>query len=125
LSGVADKLPESSVNRMTRPHSVQEPLCIYRRDVDNMSGSRREYLNPVEERAKFMFSPTQFHYQHRLACASACTKPKLSTLDQKSSATSSQRSVERSNLRQGMLYVRVRQSALHYKLGRISKAETS
>jgi glutamate synthase (NADPH/NADH) small chain len=27
----------------------------YRRDLDNMPGSRREYLNAVEEGARFMF----------------------------------------------------------------------
>jgi hypothetical protein len=125
LLGVADKMQESSINHTTRLYCLQEAICIYRCDFDNMLGSCREYLNLVEEGAEFMFSPTQFHYRHRLACASACTKPKLSTLDQKSSATSSQRSVDRSNLREGMLYVRVRQPALHYKLGQISKAEKS
>jgi glutamate synthase (NADPH) small chain len=30
-------------------------ICIYRRDLENMPGSRREYLNAVEEGARFMF----------------------------------------------------------------------
>jgi glutamate synthase (NADPH/NADH) small chain len=32
-----------------------EAICIYRRDLANMPGSRREYLNAVEEGARFMF----------------------------------------------------------------------
>jgi glutamate synthase (NADPH) small chain len=34
---------------------AREAICIYRRDLDNMPGSRREYLNAVEEGARFMF----------------------------------------------------------------------
>jgi glutamate synthase (NADPH/NADH) small chain len=34
---------------------AHEAICIYRRDLDNMPGSRREYLNAVEEGAEFMF----------------------------------------------------------------------
>jgi glutamate synthase (NADPH) small chain len=34
---------------------AREAVCIYRRDLDNMPGSRREYLNAVEEGARFMF----------------------------------------------------------------------
>ena len=34
---------------------AHEAICIYRRDLDNMPGSRREYLNAVEEGAQFMF----------------------------------------------------------------------
>lgn len=34
---------------------AREAICIYRRDLDNMPGSRREYLNAVEESAQFMF----------------------------------------------------------------------
>jgi glutamate synthase (NADPH/NADH) small chain len=32
-----------------------EAICIYRRDLENMPGSRREYLNAIEEGARFMF----------------------------------------------------------------------
>ena len=32
-----------------------EAICIYRRDLENMPGSRREYLNATEEGARFMF----------------------------------------------------------------------
>jgi glutamate synthase (NADPH/NADH) small chain len=32
-----------------------QAICIYRRDLDNMPGSRREYFNAVEEGARFMF----------------------------------------------------------------------
>jgi len=34
---------------------AREALCIYRRDLENMPGSRREYLNATEEGARFMF----------------------------------------------------------------------
>jgi glutamate synthase (NADPH) small chain len=34
---------------------AREAICIYRRDLYNMPGSRREYLNAVEEGARFMF----------------------------------------------------------------------
>jgi glutamate synthase (NADPH/NADH) small chain len=34
---------------------AREAICIYRRDLENMPGSRREYLNAVEEGARFMF----------------------------------------------------------------------
>jgi glutamate synthase (NADPH/NADH) small chain len=30
-------------------------ICVYRGDLENMPGSRREYLNSVEEGAEFMF----------------------------------------------------------------------
>ena len=34
---------------------AHEAICIYRRDLDNMPGSRREYVNATEEGAQFMF----------------------------------------------------------------------
>jgi glutamate synthase (NADPH/NADH) small chain len=34
---------------------AHEAICIYRRDLENMPGSRREYMNAVEEGAEFMF----------------------------------------------------------------------
>jgi glutamate synthase (NADPH/NADH) small chain len=34
---------------------AREAICIYRRDLENMPGSRREYFNAVEEGARFMF----------------------------------------------------------------------
>jgi glutamate synthase (NADPH/NADH) small chain len=34
---------------------ARETICIYRRDLENMPGSRREYVNAVEEGAQFMF----------------------------------------------------------------------
>ena len=34
---------------------AREAICIYRRDLENMPGSHREYLNAVEEGARFMF----------------------------------------------------------------------
>lgn len=34
---------------------ARETVCIYRRDLENMPGSRKEYYNAVEEGAEFMF----------------------------------------------------------------------
>ena len=34
---------------------AHEAICIYRRDLENMPGSRREYINATEEGAQFMF----------------------------------------------------------------------
>ena len=34
---------------------AREAVCIYRRDLDNMPGSRREYANALEEGARFLF----------------------------------------------------------------------
>jgi glutamate synthase (NADPH/NADH) small chain len=34
---------------------ARETLCVYRRDFDNMPGSRKEYQNALDEGAKFMF----------------------------------------------------------------------
>jgi glutamate synthase (NADPH/NADH) small chain len=34
---------------------ARETNCIYRRDLENMPGSRREYWNAIEEGAQFMF----------------------------------------------------------------------
>ena len=34
---------------------AREAICVYRRDLENMPGSRREYGNATEEGARFMF----------------------------------------------------------------------
>ena len=34
---------------------AKEAVCIYRRDFENMPGSRKEYFNAIEEGAQFMF----------------------------------------------------------------------
>ena len=34
---------------------ASEAVCLYRRDLANMPGSRKEYLNAIEEGAKFEF----------------------------------------------------------------------
>lgn len=34
---------------------AREAICIYRRDFENMPGSRKEYFNAIEEGARFMF----------------------------------------------------------------------
>jgi glutamate synthase (NADPH) small chain len=55
---------------------VQEAICIYRRDLDNMPGSRRQYLKAVEEDTEFMFLTNAISLSgNALAYASACAKP--------------------------------------------------
>src|SRR5690349_14629736 len=34
---------------------AREAVCLYRRDLDNMPGSRKEYANALEEGAEFQF----------------------------------------------------------------------
>jgi len=34
---------------------AREAICIYRRDLENMPGSRREYANAIDEGARFLF----------------------------------------------------------------------
>ena len=34
---------------------AREAICVYRRDLENMPGSRREYVNATEEGARFLF----------------------------------------------------------------------
>jgi len=34
---------------------AREAICVYRRDLENMPGSRREYINATEEGARFLF----------------------------------------------------------------------
>jgi glutamate synthase (NADPH/NADH) small chain len=34
---------------------AQSTICVYRRDLENMPGSRKEYANAIEEGAEFMF----------------------------------------------------------------------
>ena len=34
---------------------AREAICIYRRDLENMPGNRREYANAVEKGARFLF----------------------------------------------------------------------
>jgi len=40
---------------------AKSTVCVYRRDLENMPGSRKEYLNAVEEGAQFLFltNPTK------------------------------------------------------------------
>jgi glutamate synthase (NADPH/NADH) small chain len=54
-----------------------QAICSYRRDLDNMPGSRREYLNLVEADTEFMFLTNAISLSGAaLAYASACAKPK-------------------------------------------------
>jgi glutamate synthase (NADPH/NADH) small chain len=42
---------------------AREALCVYRRDFDNMPGSRKEYQNALDEGAKFLYltNPVALH----------------------------------------------------------------
>ena len=80
LAGTAwqPKTRKSPVNHTTRLYGVQEAICIYWRDLDNMPGSRRGYLNPLEEDTEFMFLTNAISlWGTALAYASACAKPQL------------------------------------------------
>jgi hypothetical protein len=55
---------------------MQEAICIYRRDLDNMPGSHRGYMNPLEEDTGFMFLTSAISlWGTALGYASACAKP--------------------------------------------------
>jgi len=63
-----------------------EAICIYRRDLANMPGSRREYLNAVEEGARFMFltNPIALSGNENGAVSSArCVRMELGEPDAK------------------------------------------
>jgi glutamate synthase (NADPH/NADH) small chain len=65
---------------------AREAICVYRRDFENMPGSRREYANAVEEGARFMFltNPVGLSGDGRGAIAEAqCVKMELGEADAK------------------------------------------
>jgi glutamate synthase (NADPH/NADH) small chain len=65
---------------------AREAICIYRRDLDNMPGSRREYLNAVEEGARFMFLTNAVSLSPSAAgevCEARCVRMELGEPDAK------------------------------------------
>jgi glutamate synthase (NADPH) small chain len=65
---------------------AREAICVYRRDFENMPGSRREYANAVEESARFTFltNPVELSGDGRGAVAEArCVKMELGEPDAK------------------------------------------
>jgi glutamate synthase (NADPH/NADH) small chain len=65
---------------------AHEAICIYRRDLENMPGSRREYLNAVEEGAQFMFLTNTVSLSANAAgevCEARCVRMELGEPDAK------------------------------------------
>jgi glutamate synthase (NADPH) small chain len=65
---------------------ARETICIYRRDLENMPGSRREYLNAVEEGAQFMFLTNAVALSANAAgeiCEARCVRMELGEPDAK------------------------------------------
>jgi glutamate synthase (NADPH) small chain len=65
---------------------AREAICIYRRDLENMPGSRREYLNAVEEGARFMFLTNAVSLSANAAgevCEARCVRMELGEPDAK------------------------------------------
>jgi len=107
-------MQESSVNHTTR---------LYRRDLDNMPGSGREYLNPVEEDTEFMFLSNAIALSGTVWLTRA---PARNPTDRPWSKIAGDFIAVHSTpvaLREAILYVRVLQPALHYELEQISKLE--
>lgn len=65
---------------------ASDAICIYRRDLENMPGSRREYLNAVEEGARFMFLTNAVSLLGNAAgqiCEARCVRMELGEPDPK------------------------------------------
>jgi glutamate synthase (NADPH/NADH) small chain len=65
---------------------AREAICIYRRDFENMPGSRREYLNAIEEGARFMFLTNAVSLSDNAAgevCEARCVRMELGEPDAK------------------------------------------
>ena len=65
---------------------AREAICIYRRDLDNMPGSRREYLNAIQEGARFMFLTNAVSLSPSAAgevCEACCVRMELGEPDAK------------------------------------------
>ncbi len=60
-----------------------EAVCVYRRDLANMPGSRKEYYNAIEEGAKFMFltNPVALEGEHNGVVAVRCVRMELGEPD--------------------------------------------
>ncbi|MGE5212467.1 MAG: NAD(P)-dependent oxidoreductase [Nitrospirota bacterium] len=65
---------------------AHEAICIYRRDLENMPGSRREYINATEEGAEFMFLTNAVSLSGSAAgeiCEARCIRMELGEPDAK------------------------------------------
>jgi glutamate synthase (NADPH/NADH) small chain len=65
---------------------AREAICIYRRDLENMPGSRREYINATEEGARFMFLTNAVSLLGNAAgevCEARCVRMELGEPDAK------------------------------------------
>jgi glutamate synthase (NADPH/NADH) small chain len=65
---------------------AHEAICIYRRDLENMPGSRREYFNATEEGAEFMFLTNAISLSGNAAgevCEARCVRMELGEPDAK------------------------------------------
>jgi glutamate synthase (NADPH/NADH) small chain len=65
---------------------AHEAICIYRRDLENMPGSRREYINATEEGAQFMFLTNAVSLSGNAAgevCEARCVRMELGEPDAK------------------------------------------
>ena len=65
---------------------AHEAICIYRRDLENMPGSRREYINATEEGARFMFLTNAVSLSGNAAgevCEARCVRMELGEPDAK------------------------------------------
>ncbi len=65
---------------------AHEAICIYRRDLENMPGSRREYINAIEEGAQFMFLTNAVSLAGNAAgevCEMRCVRMELGEPDAK------------------------------------------
>ena len=65
---------------------AHEAICIYRRDLENMPGSRREYINATEEGAQFMFLTNTISLAGNAAgevCQARCVRMELGEPDAK------------------------------------------
>jgi glutamate synthase (NADPH/NADH) small chain len=65
---------------------AHEAICIYRRDLENMPGSRREYFNATEEGSEFMFLTNAVSLSGNAAgevCEARCIRMELGEPDAK------------------------------------------
>jgi glutamate synthase (NADPH/NADH) small chain len=62
---------------------AKEAICIYRRDLVNMPGSRKEYYNAIEEGAKFLFltNPIALEGENGNVAAVRCVRMELGEPD--------------------------------------------
>jgi glutamate synthase (NADPH) small chain len=60
-----------------------EAVCVYRRDLANMPGSRKEYYNAIEEGAKFLFltNPIALEGENGTVVAVRCVRMELGEPD--------------------------------------------